>query len=79
MGIAGLPVRVRNPEADGVETKDRAFMSSPLPIAGFAVMEAANLAEAITLMSKSPCAVAHCVVEVWPRETIGNQASGFDH
>jgi hypothetical protein len=41
-------------------------MSSPLPIAGFAVIEAADLSEAIKLVSQSPCAVAHGVVEVWP-------------
>jgi hypothetical protein len=68
MGIAGLPVQVRNPEAAGVQTEDGAFMSSPLPIAGFAVITAANLAEAIALVSKSPCAIAHGVVEVWPLE-----------
>ena len=68
IGIAGSPVQVRNPEAAGVQTKDGAFMSSPLPIAGFAVIEAADLAEAIALVSKSPCAVGHGVVEVWPLE-----------
>jgi hypothetical protein len=68
MGIAGSPVQVRNPEAAGVQTEDGAFMSAPLPIAGFAVIVAANLAEAIALVSKSPCAVAHGVVEVWPLE-----------
>jgi hypothetical protein len=68
MGIAGSPVQVRNPDAAGVQTADGAFMSSPLPIAGFAVIEAADLAEAVALVAKSPCAVAHGVVEVWPLE-----------
>jgi hypothetical protein len=68
MGIAGSPVQVRNPEAAGVQTEHGAFMSSPLPIAGFAVIEAADLAEAVALVAKSPCAVAHGVVEVWPLE-----------
>ncbi len=66
MGIAGSPVQVRNPDASGVQTENSAFLSAPLPVAGFAVIEAANLAEAIDLVSKSPCAVAHGVVEVWP-------------
>jgi hypothetical protein len=66
MGIAGKPVQVRNPDAKGVNTVDGAFMASPSPIAGFAIVEANNLAEAIELISKSPCAVAHGVVEVWP-------------
>lgn len=68
MGIAGSPVQVRNPDATGVQTESAAFMSSTLPVAGFAVIEAANLAEAIKLVSQSPCAVAHGVVEVWPLE-----------
>ena len=68
MGIAGAPVQVRNPEARGVETTSGAFMKSPMPVAGFAVIEAANLAEAIDMVSRSPCAVTHGVVEVWPLE-----------
>jgi hypothetical protein len=66
IGIAGPPVQVRNPDAEGTQTENSAFMSAPLPIAGFAVIEAADLDEVIKLVSKSPCAVAHGVVEVWP-------------
>jgi hypothetical protein len=66
VGIAGTPVQVRNPDAAGVETRDGPFMSSSLPIAGFAVIEAADLADAIDKVSRVPCAVAHGVVEVWP-------------
>jgi hypothetical protein len=47
MGIAGRPVQVRNPDSAHVESLDGPFMSSALPIAGFAVIEATNLAEAI--------------------------------
>jgi hypothetical protein len=70
LGIAGAPVQVRNPDAKGTETRNEAFMSSPLPIAGFAVIEAADLSEAIELVSRSPCAVAHGVVEVWPLKQV---------
>lgn len=66
VGIAGVPVQVRNPDAEGVETRDGPFMSSDLPIAGFAVIEAASLEEAIEKVSQVPCAVAHGIVEVWP-------------
>ncbi len=66
IGVADPPVQVRNPDAAGVQTVDSAFMSAPLPIAGFAVIEAADLDEAVKLVSQSPCAVAHGVVEVWP-------------
>lgn len=68
MGIAGPPVQVRNPDAAGVETRSGPFMSSTLPVAGFAVIEAATMAEAVEIVSRTPCAVAHGVVEVWPLE-----------
>jgi hypothetical protein len=66
MGVAGTPVQVRNTGGRGVETDSGPFLSSPLPVAGFAIIEAADLAEAVELVSKTPCAVAHGVVEVWP-------------
>jgi len=69
IGVAGSPVQVRNPEAAGVETTDGAFLSASLPIAGFAIIEAADLDEAIALVAQSPCAICHGVVEVWPLET----------
>jgi hypothetical protein len=66
MGVAGTPVQLRNPDAAKIETKNFPFMASSLPVAGFAIIEAKNLEEAITMVSKTPCAVAHGVVEVWP-------------
>ena len=68
MGIARTPVQVRNPNAAQVETTNGPFMTSALPVAGFAIVEAANIAEAIDMVSRTPCAVAHGVVEVWPLE-----------
>jgi hypothetical protein len=65
-GRAGDPVQVRNHDGAGVQATEGAFMRSDLPIAGFAVIEAANVTEAIELASQTPCAVAHGVVEVWP-------------
>lgn len=66
MGIAGAPVQVRNPDATQVEMANGPFMTSSLPVAGFAIIEAADLAEAIEMVAPTPCAVAHGVVEVWP-------------
>jgi hypothetical protein len=66
LGVAGTPVQVRNPDAAQVETTTGPFMTSSLPLAGFAIVEAANVDEAIILVSRTPCAVAHGVVEVWP-------------
>ena len=68
MGIAGKPVQVRNPEGQGVQILEGSFMTSPLPIAGFAVIEADDLNDAIKKVSSVPCSVAHGVVEIWPLE-----------
>lgn len=68
ISIAGTPVQVRNPDAGRVETTNGPFMTSSLPVAGFAIIEAADPAEAIDMASRTPCAVAHGVVEVWPLE-----------
>lgn len=66
IGRAGTPVQVRNHDGAGVRTTPGPFLRSELPIAGFAVIDAKDLDEAIALVSKSPCAVAQGVVEVWP-------------
>jgi len=68
MGVAGSPVQVRNHDAAHVQTTDGSYMASPLPVAGFAIIEAANMVEAVKMVSQTPCAVAHGVVEVWPLE-----------
>jgi hypothetical protein len=68
MGVAGTPVQVRNTDAAGVETAQGPFLAAALPVAGFAVIEAADLDEAIALVARAPCAVARGVVEVWPLE-----------
>src|ERR1700693_6189495 len=61
MGVAGIPVQVRNSDAKQIETAPGPFMTSALPVAGFAVIEAATLADAVKLVSQTPCAVAHGV------------------
>ncbi|MEQ4301787.1 YciI family protein [Plantactinospora sp. B6F1] len=66
MGIAGEPAQVRNHDDAGITVSNGSFMSSALPVAGFAIIEAATMEEAIQLVSKTPCAVAQGVVEVWP-------------
>lgn len=68
MGIAGQPVQVRNHDAAQVSTTPGAFMAAALPVAGFALIEADSLEDAIEMVSRTPCAVAHGVVEVWPLE-----------
>lgn len=66
MGIAGKPVQVRNHDGAGVKTSDGPYLRADLPIAGFGIIEADNIEEAIQLAAQSPCAVAHGVIEVWP-------------
>ncbi|GIE36827.1 hypothetical protein Ait01nite_098720 [Actinoplanes italicus] len=66
MGRVGRPVQVRNHDAAGITTQPGPFMSSGLPVAGFAMIEADTLDDAIALASQSPCAVAQGVIEVWP-------------
>jgi hypothetical protein len=66
MGVAASPVQVRNHQGQRVETQDGPYMASQLPVAGFAVIEAPSIADAIRMVSQTPCAVANGVVEVWP-------------
>ena len=68
VGIAGPPVQVRNHEDLGIHTTDGPFMRSDVPLAGFGVIDAANIDEAVSLVAGTPCAVAYGVVEVWPLE-----------
>ena len=66
MGIAGKPVQVRNHNDAGVKTTQGPYLRADLPIAGFGLIEADTLDEAIALAAQSPCAVAQGVIEVWP-------------
>ena len=68
IGIAGSPVQVRNPAGEGVQTSRGPFSRADLPVAGFALIDAANIEDAIEQVGKTPCAVAYGVVEVWPLE-----------
>jgi len=65
-GVAGKPVQVRNHGDAGTTTEDGSFMTSGLPVAGFGLIEAADLDQAIAMVAGTPCAVAYGVVEVWP-------------
>ena len=69
MGRASSPVQVRNHDAAQVEVTEGPFLSSGLPIAGFALIEAPDLEAAIGIAARSPCAVNQGVVEVWPLVT----------
>ena len=49
-----------------MRTTDGPFLRSDLPVAGFAIIEAADVDEAVRIASASPCAVAQGVIDVWP-------------
>jgi hypothetical protein len=66
MGTAGPPVHVRNHDSTNLSVTPGRYTSSALPVAGFTIIEAATMEEAIQLAAKTPCAVAQGVVEVWP-------------
>ena len=74
MGRAGPCVQVRNPEDAGIVRGQGPYMRSDLPVAGFAVIDAASLDEAVRMVAKSPCAIAHGVVEVWSLLDAGDAA-----
>ena len=59
MGVAGPPVVVSNHDAAEVTTEIGPFMSSALAVAGFAIIDAPTLAEAIDVTSRTTRAVAH--------------------
>lgn len=66
IGRAERPVQVRNPAGRGIQRQDGAFLRADLPVAGFMLIEADSLDEAVAMVADTPCAVAHGVVEVWP-------------
>ncbi|MER7165792.1 hypothetical protein ABT336_06880 [Micromonospora sp. NPDC000207] len=68
IGRAVQPVQVRNPGGRGVRRDEGAYLRSDLPVAGFMVIEADSIDDAIALVADTPCAVADGVVEVWPIE-----------
>lgn len=70
IGVAGAPTQVRNHQDAGIDITSGPYMRSALPVAGFALIEADDLQAAIALVSRTPCAVAYGVVEVWPLETM---------
>lgn len=68
-GIAGEPMQVRNPDGAGMQVRFGPYLRSDLPVAGFGIIEADSLEQAVEMVSGTPCAVAHGVVEVWPVRT----------
>ncbi len=50
---------------------DGPFARSEVPLAGFGVIEARDLDEAISLVARTPCAVARGAVEIWPLRDVG--------
>jgi hypothetical protein len=51
-------------------SRERAFAHSDVPLAGFGILEAASVDEAIQLVAKTPCARAKGAIELRPISTI---------
>jgi hypothetical protein len=54
------------------KTESRSFADLPAPLAGFGVIEAESLEEAILLVARTPCAKAKGAVELRPIGMAGN-------
>lgn len=65
VAAVGPPTVVRAWDGTPVTSTD-AFASGAAPLAGFAVVEAADLNEAIRLVAGTPCPVAGGAVEIRP-------------
>ena len=66
----GTPTQVRNHQLKTVMTSAGPFMHADLPVAGFSILEADTLVDAIALAAQTPCAIANGVVEIWPLEEV---------
>lgn len=65
VSVVGEPTVVR--AWDGpVHRSSDAYAASEVPLVGFAVIEAADLEEAVELVAGTPCAVARGAIEVRP-------------
>lgn len=65
-GVLLDPIQVRNHQDVGVVTQAGSFLTSTLPIAGFSLIEADSLEDAVAIAAQTPCAIADGVVEIWP-------------
>ena len=54
IGMAGRPAQVRNPDGTGFRRIDGPFLASALPVAGFAMIEADDMEDAIRMGSGVP-------------------------
>ena len=59
---------------DKPTTTDGAFAASKAPLAGFSIIEAADLAEVIRLVAGTPCARAKGAIEIRPITSINEFA-----
>lgn len=65
MGAVGPTTTVRAWERVPVTTDEPVAVTTP-PLAGFSVIEARDIDEAIELVSRTPCAVARGAIEIRP-------------
>ena len=58
-----------------LEVDNEPFARNELPLAGFSVIEAANVDEVIKLVSNTPCARARGVIEIRPFWNLGDKGA----
>lgn len=71
----GAPTVVRAWDGGPVKTSPGPFATGDRPLAGFGLVEAGGLDEAVSLVSRTPCAVAKGAVELWPVTAGGHETS----
>ncbi len=73
--MAAVQTRVTSVRAwDGIpSTSDGALASGSAPLAGFSIIEAANIDEVVRLVAKTPCARARGWIEIRPILAINDE------
>ncbi len=65
VAAVGSPISVRAWNGD-ISTTEGAFLEAAPHLAGFSVIEARDVEEAVSLVAGTPCAVARGVIEIRP-------------
>jgi hypothetical protein len=73
VAAVGRPTTVRSP-GGATARAERAFASAPLPMAGFGLIDADDVDQAVRLVEGTPCARANGAVELWPVRDLEEEA-----
>jgi len=62
--VAPVSTTVTSVRGESVTVENSAETNSPLPLAGFSIIEADNVAQVVELVRNTPCAQANGVIEI---------------